>query len=78
MLVIRRETERMREKRTEIKKTEKRYKKMFSFFGFVLKVAIPRLRVTALLLFEPAGAKEDGSSDKVHERIYPSRHPCTP
>ena len=42
------------------------------------KIAIPQLRVSALLLFAPEGAREGGSSGRDHERIYPSRHPCTP
>ena len=47
--------------------------------GFGLNVlAIPRLRVSVLLLFAPEGAREDGSSGRDHERIYLSRRPCTP
>lgn len=49
----------------------------FCFVGLWF-IAIPRLRVSVLLLFEPEGAKEDGSSGKVHGHIYLSRHPCIP
>lgn len=37
------------------------------FFGFCLKLAIPQLRVTALLLFAPEGAKEGESSGRDHD-----------